>query len=149
MAEIRFYHLQRQTLEQALPQLMAKVYETGQSAVVKLPGKGLMETIDKVLWDYDPASFIPHDKEGCQDPAEQPIYLTTADENPNDAKILVLIDAVKCPDMDAYERCLYMFDGRDEGIVAEARADWKAFKDKGIEMSYWQQREQGGWEQKA
>ncbi|WP_286831245.1 MULTISPECIES: DNA polymerase III subunit chi [Kordiimonas] len=149
MAEIRFYHLQRQTLEQALPQLMAKVYETGQNAVVKLPGKGLMETVDKVLWDFDPASFIPHDKEGCQDPSEQPIYLTTGDDNPNGAKILVLIDAVKCPDMGAYDRCLYMFDGRDEGIVAEARADWKAFKEMGVEMSYWQQREQGGWEQKA
>ncbi|NVJ99259.1 MAG: DNA polymerase III subunit chi [Alphaproteobacteria bacterium] len=149
MAEIRFYHLQRQTLEQALPQLMAKVYETGQNAVVKVPGKGLLETIDKVLWDFDPASFIPHDREGCEAPAEQPIYLTTGDENPNGATILVLIDAVKAADTGKYDRCLYMFDGRNDTIVAAAREDWKAFKETGAEMSYWQQRDQGGWEKKA
>jgi DNA polymerase-3 subunit chi len=149
VSEIRFYHLQRQTLEEALPKLMEKVFETGQKAVVKLPERGLMETIDKVLWDYDPASFLPHDMVGCDSPEEQAIYLTTADENPNGASILVLIDAVKSPNVADYDRCLYMFDGRDEGIVAAAREDWKAFKDLGAEMSYWQQREQGGWEKKA
>lgn len=149
MAEIRFYHLQKQTLEQALPQLMSKVYETGLHALVKLPGKGLMETVDKILWDFDPASFLPHDKEGCEDAAAQPIYLTTGDENPNDAKILVLVDAVKSPDVTQFDRCLYMFDGRDDSIVSEARSDWKAFKELGVEMSYWQQRDQGGWEKKA
>jgi DNA polymerase-3 subunit chi len=149
VAEIRFYHLQRQTLEEALPKLMERVVEAGLRAVVKLPEKGLMETINKVLWDYDPASFLPHDIEGCESPDEQVIYLTTGDDNPNAATVLVLVDAVKSPDVAKYDRCLYMFDGRDEGIVADARADWKAFKDFGAEMSYWQQREMGGWEQKA
>lgn len=149
MTEIRFYHLQRQTLEQALPQLMEKVHETGLHAVVKLPGRGLMETVNKVLWDYDPASFLPHDMEGCEQPEAQPIYLTTTDENPNGARILVLIDAVDAEDIKAFDRCLYMFDGRDDGIVAKARQDWKAFKEMDADMSYWQQREAGGWEKKA
>jgi len=149
VAEIRFYHLQRQTLEEALPKLMEKVVGAGLRAVVKVPGKGLMQTIDKVLWDFDPASFLPHDTEGCDDPGAQQIYLTTNDENPNDASVLVLIDAVDSETVSEFDRCLYMFDGRKETVVAKARETWKSFKDFGAEMSYWQQREGGGWEQKA
>ncbi|WP_417448844.1 DNA polymerase III subunit chi [Kordiimonas sp.] len=149
MAEIRFYHLQRQTLEEALPKLMERVVEAGLRAVVKLPAKGMMETMNKVLWDYDPASFLPHDIDGCESPEDQTVFLTIGDVNPNTATVLVLVDAVKSPDIKAYDRCLYMFDGRDEGIVAAAREDWKSFKELGAEMSYWQQREMGGWEKKA
>ncbi len=149
MTEIRFYHLQQQTLEQALPKLMEKVQEAGLRAVIKVAGTGVMDTLDKVLWDYDPGSFLAHDKEGCSDPGEQPIYLTTAEENPNGATILVLVDAVKSAAIDQYDRCLYMFDGRNDDIVAEARKDWKVFKETAAEMSYWQQRDNGGWEKKA
>lgn len=149
MTEIRFYHLQQQTLEQALPKLMEKVQEAGLRAVVKVAGPGVMDTLDKVLWDYDPGSFLAHDKEGCNNPGEQPIYLTTADENPNGATVLVLVDAVKSQAIDQYDRCLYMFDGRNDDIVAEARRDWKTLKETAAEMSYWQQRDNGGWEKKA
>ncbi|TNE61993.1 MAG: DNA polymerase III subunit chi [Alphaproteobacteria bacterium] len=149
MADISFYHLQRQPLEEALPKLMERVQAAGLKAVIKLPDRGLMDTMDKVLWDYDPASFLPHDKEGCPHPEAQTFYLTTGDDNPNGATVLVLVDAVDSAHVTSYDRCLYMFDGRDEGIVAKARADWKSLKDTDAKLSYWQQRETGGWEQKA
>ncbi|WP_417460797.1 DNA polymerase III subunit chi [Kordiimonas sp.] len=149
MADIRFYHLQRQTLEEALPKLMERVVDAGLSAHIKVPDRGMMETLNKVLWDYDPASFLPHDMEGCEHPDEQMLYLTTGDEKVNGASVLVLIDAVASPDVADYDRCLYMFDGRNEDVVAAAREAWKGFKSMEGEMSYWQQREMGGWEQKA
>ncbi|WP_308909845.1 DNA polymerase III subunit chi [Pseudokordiimonas caeni] len=149
MAEIRFYHLQRQTLEEALPKLMERVQEAGLRAVIKVPGRTHLDTLDKVLWDYDPGSFLAHDKEGCKHADQQPFYLTTGDEVPNGASVLVLVDAVDPPAELGFDRCLYMFDGRDMAIVEKARAQWKTFKDMGAEMSYWQQGERGGWEKKA
>lgn len=149
MTDIRFYHLQNQSLEQALPKLMEKVVEGGFKAVIKADSEAQLETLDKVLWDYDPASFLPHDKVGCEFPEAQTLYLTTQDDNPNNANILVLIDTVKSDAVETYERCLYMFDGRNEDIVAAAREDWKRLKEGPHTMSYWQQREMGGWEQKA
>ena len=149
MVEIRFYHLQRQRLEEALPKLIEKVYANGLKAVIKIPDEGLRTSIDKALWEYDAASFIPHDQDTCKKPEMQPIYLTCGDENPNEATVQVIINAVEGTDTVAYERCFYMFDGRDERIVAKAREAWKLFKDTDVEMSYWQQKETGGWEQKA
>ena len=149
MAEIRFYHLQRQRLEEALPKLMEKVYEAGLHAVIKIPDEALRDTLNKALWSYDPASFIPHDQEGCKQACEQPVFLTCSDKNPNQATVQVIINAVEGVAINSFDRCLYMFDGRDERIVGKAREDWKKFKALGADMSYWQQRETGGWEQKA
>lgn len=149
MDDIRFYHLQRQTLEEALPGLMTKVAEAGLKAVIKTKDQSTLDTLDKVLWDFDPASFLAHDKDGCDHPEDQTFLLTTGDDNPNSATVLVLVDAVDCPGFDSYVRCLYMFDGRNEDVVAKAREDWKSWKDGDWNISYWQQKEMGGWEQKA
>ncbi len=149
MAEIRFYHLQRQRLEEALPKLMEKVHGSGLKSVIKTPDTAILNLLEKALWTFDPASFIPHGKEGCKHAEFQPVYLTCKDDNPNKATIQVVVNAADGTDATAYERCLYMFDGRDERIVTKARNDWKTFKDLGVEMSYWQQRETGGWEQMA
>ncbi|UTW53878.1 DNA polymerase III subunit chi [Kordiimonas sp. SCSIO 12610] len=149
MQDIRFYHLTQQTLEQALPKLMVKVVEIGMRALVKVPDKSYLDTLDKVLWDFDPASFLPHDKDGSAFPEDQNIYLTLGDENVNQSDIIVLVDNMMVDDVTDYKRCLYMFDGRNEAVVSNARTHWKQFKDAGVEMSYWQQTEFGGWEQKA
>jgi len=131
---------------------MAKVSEAGLRAIIKSEDKALIEILDKALWDFDPESFLPHDKDGCDHPDDQIFFLTTTDENPNNSTVLVLIDAAKHANFDKYDRCLYMFDGRSEDVVAAARNDWKTWKakeDAGYSMSYWQQKEMGGWEQKA
>ena len=148
--EIRFYHLQRQPLEAALPRLMERVLEQGFRAVIRLPDEARLKALDTALWTYDPASFLPHGTPATGNAARQPIYLTTGEECPNGATILVLADGAEPPPgLADFERCLYMFDGNDEDILARARADWQRFKELADSVSYWQQKPQGGWEQKA
>ncbi len=147
--DIKFYHLQRQTLDEALPKLMERVQGAGLKAVVKVANDDVCTALDKALWSYREDSFLPHDKAGCDHPEDQIVYLTTGDENPNGSTCLVLVDAVESSDYAGYDRLMYMFDGRNADVVTKAREDWKTFKDGGFEMSYWQQTEQGGWEKKA
>jgi len=149
VAEIRFYHLQRQRLEEALPKLMEKVYEAGLRAVIKSPNVDTVSMLNKALWEFDAGSFLPHGQDGCKHATQQPVFLTCSDDNINNATVQVVVNAADGVAPEAFDRCLYMFDGRDERIVAKARQDWKKFKSPDIEMSYWQQKETGGWEQKA
>jgi len=149
MPEVRFYHLQRQGLEEALPKLVEKIYSTGLKVIIKTADVEMQDKLDRALWEYSSASFIPHDISGCKQSDIQPIYLTTVDENPTKATIQIIVNAAESNITQDFERCLYMFDGRDENIVTAARTAWKALKDKDWEMSYWQQREVGGWEKKA
>ena len=150
MADIRFYHLENEGLEGALPKLLERVIAAGLRAVIKVKDQDQGRAIDELLWSYKPDSFMAHDTEGCDYPADQPLYITSADQDiPNSAECLVLLDADKWQDFSNFQRVLYMFDGRDENIVAAARLHWKSYKDQEFEMSYWQQTEMGGWEKKA
>jgi DNA polymerase-3 subunit chi len=52
-------------------------------------------------------------------------------------------------DASGYARVVYVFDGHDDGAVAQAREVWTAAKEKGFAVSYWQQDGDGRWQQKA
>jgi DNA polymerase III subunit chi len=106
-----------------------------------------VEALDAALWTYDEASFLPHGTARLGHAGRQPIWLTTEDENPNGARLLVLVDGVASARLEEYERVLDMFDGSDEAVAA-ARARWTAAKAAGHLLTYWQQTE-AGWAQKA
>ncbi len=60
MTEIWFYHLQRQPLEKALPQILEKSLEKGWRAVVQAKSDERLEALDAWLWTYAEASFLAH-----------------------------------------------------------------------------------------
>ncbi len=149
MTEVSFYHLQRTSLEKALPSLLEKVLEKGLRALVLAGSDERVEALNTALWTYDPGSFLPHGgpKDG---PGEgQPIYLTTdPDSNPNGAGILVQVDGNYTNDFSGFERVLDIFNGNDPEALAAARGRWKSLKDAGHDLAYWQQGETGGWQKK-
>jgi len=149
MTEIGFYHLQRSSLEQALPKLLEKVLEAGKRAVVVARSDERIEQLNGVLWTYRPDSFVPHGSARDGNAEKQPVWLATEPENPNDAGVLILTDGATADDFNGFERCLEMFDGNDDDAVAAARQRWTAYKSAGHEVVYYQQTEGGGWEKKA
>jgi len=149
MTEIGFYHLTRTPLERALPAILAKVLEAGKRAVVVTGSEERAQLLNAVLWTYDPASFLPHGSAREGEPDAQPIWLTAEDENPNGAEIVVLTVGATVAELGAWQRCLDMFDGNDPAAVEAARARWRAAKQAGHALTYWQQTAAGGWEKKA
>jgi DNA polymerase-3 subunit chi len=148
MTDVNFYHLQRSALDQALPKLLEKILQAGKRAVVIARSEERVEALNARLWTYDPNSFLPHGSKSDGNAAEQPVWLTIEDENPNGATVLVLTDGAATGKMGQYERCLELFDGNDPERVADARERWSAYKNAGHAVTYWQQGERG-WEKKA
>ena len=149
MTDIGFYHLTRTPLERALPKLLEKVVGARKRAVVRAGSTDRVDFLNTALWTYDPASLLPHGTAREGEAAEQPIWLTEQTDRPNDAQILILTDNVTADDVDDFERCLEMFDGRDQEAVDSARSRWRGYKDAGHKLTYWQQTERGGWAEKA
>ena len=75
--------------------------------------------------------------------------LTSGSDNPNDAQVRFLVDGAELDDASPYVRVVYVFDGRDEVAVVQARTEWQKAKAQGFSVSYLQQDEQGRWQQKA
>ncbi|MBT5374817.1 MAG: DNA polymerase III subunit chi [Rhodospirillaceae bacterium] len=149
MTEINFYHLQSHPLEQALPKLLEKVVGAGFRVVVLSPSKARLGVLNAALWTYDPGTFLPHGSAVEGHASEQPVWLTDSPENPNEASVLVLTDGVVCEVYSEYEKCLDLFDGNDPQAEAAARHRWKAYRDDGHKVTYYQQDARGGWEQKS
>lgn len=149
MTEVLFYHLERQPLERVLPALVEKTLERGWRAVVQAGSEERLEALDTLLWTYREESFLPHAMRRDGNAAEQPVYLTLGDENPNGAVVRFLVDGADAPELGGYQRVVYMFDGRDGNAVAQAREQWKAAKTAGCEVTYWQQSAEGRWEKKG
>ena len=147
--EILFYQLERQPLDQVLPGLLERTLERGWRAVVQAGSPERLEALDGLLWTYREESFLAHGTapDGFAD--QQPIFLTTSEEAPNGAAVRFLVDGADCTGLSAYERVVYLFDGRDEDARAKAREQWKAAKAAGHAVTYWQQNERGRWEKKA
>tara|TARA_R110000824_G_scaffold155226_7_gene327861 strand:- start:19768 stop:20217 length:450 start_codon:yes stop_codon:yes gene_type:complete len=149
MTEVLFYHLQNAPLEQVLPQLLEVSLKRDWRVVVKLGDAERLEMLNQHLWSYKPESFLPHGA-ASDGPAEaQPVFLTTEDENPNNAQVLFLVHGAAPAEIDGYTRCVLMFDGRDDEALGAAREQWKLLKSAGHDATYWQQSDEGRWEKKA
>ena len=146
--EVWFYHLERTSLDQALPELLEKTLAKGWRALVRSPDRDRIEHMDGWLWSWREDSFLPHATAEDSEPARQPVLLTTGQDNLNSAQALFLLDGAEGGALDGYERCILLFDGRDEAAVTEARGRWKAFAAGGHPVSYWRQGERG-WEKAA
>ena len=149
VTEISFYHLLHTPVERALPKLMEKVLDSGARAVVRTGSTERAEALSGALWTYDQDSFLPHGTVRDGNPDKQPIWITPEDDNPNGADILIITDGAAADGLEGYKRCLEMFDGRDEGAVAEARRRWADYKSASHDLTYWQQTERGGWEKQG
>jgi DNA polymerase-3 subunit chi len=153
MTEIRFYHLQTKSLEQALPELLTKALAGGRRILVRCPDKSAAEALNEQLWTFRADAFLPHGtaKDGFAD--RQPVYLSDPDSdkeggNPNGADVLIFAGGGDDSDIADFTLCCDVFNGSDETALATARARWKNWSAAGHEVTYWQQTEKG-WEKKA
>lgn len=147
--EVWFYHLERQRLEDVLPNLLEKTRQRGWRAVVQAGSQERCDAINDHLWTYAQGSFLAHGTATDGDASSQPVFLTTTQETPNNAEVRFLVDGATAGDLTAFTRSIFLFDGHDQGALADARTTWKTARDAGCAVTYWQQSPQGKWEKKA
>jgi DNA polymerase-3 subunit chi len=146
--EVWFYHLERSSLEQVLPELLEKTLQRGWRARVSSASRERLETLDAFLWTWRDDSFLPHGLAGESFDARQPVLLGEGPGNVNAAQALFVLDGDP-GDLGSYERCVVIFDGRDEAALATARSLWSGYRKAGHGVTYWRQGESRGWEKQG
>lgn len=151
MSEVWFYHLERRSLDDTLPELLERTLARGWRAQVRAESSDRAQALDTLLWTYDEEAFLPHAQCGDGDPGLQPILITVERGNPNASDVLFIVGGVAPEDWDenAFSRIVVLFDARDAAALSGARAAWKAVKEMGHEVAYWRQSPQGKWEKQA
>lgn len=151
MSRIDFYHLQKQTLDEVLPKLVEKAYGTGAKIKIKVGNEARVEFINSLLWTYNEESFIPHGSKKDGFAKEQPIWLSSEDDNPNQSEMLFLVDGadIELSQIGNFSRIFNIFDGNNEVSLQQARDFWKSLSTTDNEKNYFQQDDNGRWNKKA
>ncbi len=142
--QVDFYHLTRQPIARVLPQLAERVVTTGARLLIVTAEAEQRATIDRLLWEYSPASFLPHGQAGDGDDAAQPVLIAGEPVAANGARNILIADGQWRDEALSFDRAFHLF---DESAITPARAAWKALAEReGVERRYWKQGERG-WEQ--
>ncbi|WP_373502613.1 DNA polymerase III subunit chi [Aestuariivirga sp.] len=149
MTPVFFYHLERHPLEAVLPKMLSTSLERGWRVSLQAGSEERAEALAAILWTFDDDSFLPHGTKADGFPDLQPIWITDSDENPNAANVRFYVDGAEPGGIDGLTRAVILFDGNDAEALERARAGWKRFRAAGHEISYWQQDEQGRWQNRA
>lgn len=149
MAEVLFYHLEKQPLERVLPQLIFKTLERGWRAVIHAGSEERAEAISAALWVTGEESFLPHGTARDGNADLQPVFITDQQDNPNGANVCFLVDRAKPPDLASFDRVVFMFDGKDAEAVEEARGAWKTSQTAGHAVTYWREDQHGRWQKQG
>jgi DNA polymerase-3 subunit chi len=150
MTEVRFYHVQRDVAAKALPALLSKAMSKGMKIMVKTPDAARRDYYDHYLWRFDPAAFLPHGQEGDSFPDQQPIWLTTQDQAPNEATVAIALEGVELPPLHNFQMVCTLFDNESETTLQQVRQQWKALKEQAnLELTYWKQELNGAWVKQA
>lgn len=154
MTETLFYHLERRTLDDVLPDLIEKTRARGWRALIRTESAERADAIDALLWTYNEQTFLAHAKVGDGNEARQPVLITVEGANANKANVMFLVGGAAPPawdgaDAQALTRIVLMFDGRDPEMLSRARAAWKDAKSAGHDVTYWKESPSGKFEKQA
>ena len=144
--QVDFYHLTARPIERVLPSIAEKVLGDGGRLLI-VADEARLPALDRLLWEFKPASFLPHSCAGGENDADQPVLLSTESAAANGARNVALADGVWRDAALEFDRAFHFF---DEDRIVEARQAWKALGEReGVERRYWKQSESGGWEKVA
>ncbi|RTK92808.1 MAG: hypothetical protein EKK61_02610 [Rickettsiales bacterium] len=92
MIKISCYKTHHEALAKTFCQLAYKCYLSSVNTCVITDSEELTQELDKILWTFSKKYFIPHATDKDPLPEKQPIFITNTIINPNNSKILVVIN---------------------------------------------------------
>jgi DNA polymerase-3 subunit chi len=148
--QIDFYQIGKAGLEQVLLMLLKKTLAKNQKALVlcPMPAAG---AIDTALWSHDPESWIPHGLDDANGVDYCHVWVSSdMAANPINAEYLFLLHGSAPAQWNGFTRCFYLFDGKSDAQLQQARNYWKVWQELGNNtFGYYAQNVEGGWDKET
>lgn len=144
--QVDFYQLGGTPPEQVIASIAEKVLADDGRLLVVADDEILLARLNRMLWDQQPAAFLPHGLAGGADDARQPVLLSTSPDAPNLARNMLIADGIWRDSALSYDRGFYLF---AHDTLEAARLAWKLLSGReGVERRYWAE-EGGKWVKKG
>jgi DNA polymerase-3 subunit chi len=138
MLQVSFYTRLPDKLDYAC-RLVRKAYRSGARVVVSAPEPGL-GVIDKALWTFDAAEFLPHvvQPRGSSVAAHlavTPVFLVAEGDEPPHHDILINMGPAVVPGFESFKRVIELI-STDVDDVQAGRRRWKHYTERGYKLTH-------------
>jgi DNA polymerase-3 subunit chi len=90
-------------------------------------------TLDRFMWVWDKGSFIPHAYDnGSVDCLDEPIVITSGEENPNAAAVLIMGKPCSLKFARRFEQVVDFAETYDTALAEQARQRFAAYRNAGF-----------------
>ena len=149
MPEIIFYKTAPLEVEKTLFGLIDKALKNNLNSILIFEDNKKLNLINDFLWTHKQNSFLPHlkDDDEVSTEIDIPIYLTTKEENPYDAKIFFSIDGYVPKKIDNYERLIFIIDSNDDILNEKYKKYYLEIRSDFKDIVFYEKNDNGGWEE--
>ena len=150
MGQIDFYQIGQAGLEPVLLMLLKKTLTAKKKALILCPIPAA-NAIDDSLWSYDAESWIAHGLNDADGAEYCNVWISTnMATNPIKAEFLFMVHGSVPASWDGIVRSFYLFDGRSDAQLQQARDQWKEWQGlANSKLGYFSQNAHGGWNKMA
>ena len=107
--EFSFYQLEDSNFLRTICKIIERAYLEGYKIIVKVEDSLIEAELNKILWSYSQKTFIPHGASFDPLPKQQTVYITTQDENLNDADLVIFVNSFSNDTCQNYKKILNIF----------------------------------------
>lgn len=143
--QVDFYNLAAAPVDRVLGRIAERLLSSGERLLIVAEDEALLARLDRQLWDYAPASFLPHARDGGDADMRQPVLLSRSIVAANGSRNVAMADGVWHEAALDYDRAFFLF---GEERIAPARESWRALAGReDVVRKFWRQDEDGRWQE--
>lgn len=136
MKRVDFYLLgdhNNPSRDQAVCRIANKVFQLGHSSFILTADREESARLDRLLWTFNPGSFIPHRLNTAEDLEPVPVLIGHEGPDPDQRDVLFSLRDEIPDSLDAYQRIVEVI-GPSEEEKNLARDRYRRYKDQGYEL---------------
>ena len=107
--QFSFYQIEDTNFLRTICKIIERAYLESYKVMVKVENSSIEESLNKILWSYSQKTFIPHGASFDPLPNKQPVYITTTDDNCNDADLIIFVNSLYSEGCKGYRKVLNIF----------------------------------------
>lgn len=136
MPEIQFIKLRKPEKAKHFCELAEHYLQQGRRLLLMVQDDNQAVTLDRFLWTWNKGSFIPHAYDnGAVDCLEEPVLITTREQNGNGARVLVLGKPCSLEFLRQFEEVIDFAELYDEALAEASRERFRLYREAGYAPS--------------
>jgi DNA polymerase-3 subunit chi len=133
VSQVKFVKLERPEKAKHLCRLAEQFFAEGKRVLITVQDENQGITLDRFMWVWDKGSFIPHAYDnGSVDCLDEPIVITSGEENPNAAAVLIMGKPCSLKFSRRFEQVVDFAETYDTALAEQARQRFAAYRNAGF-----------------